>query len=100
MEMSREELKEKLKNLIDQTDEQIATLEKEAKNAEGGAKERINSVLSDAREERRKLSNKAEDLTDITDDQWEKMKDEAYKSLDTLQVKMNDLMNSVKYQLN
>jgi len=74
---SRNEFIEKLKDRLDDLDEQVEKAKKKGDELEGEARKEYEKRLKDLKENRREAEKKLKEVQAAGEDQWQGMKDEA-----------------------
>ncbi|MEE4296329.1 MAG: hypothetical protein V2J20_06905 [Wenzhouxiangella sp.] len=74
---SRNEFIEKMKNGLDDLDQQIESLKERGKKLEGEARKEYENRLNDLRDKRRETKRKLDDVRAASEERWQQIKDEA-----------------------
>lgn len=74
---SRNEFIEKMKNGLDDLDQQIEDLKQRGEKFEGEARKEYENRLHDLREKRREAKRKLDDAQSAGEERWQQLKDEA-----------------------
>lgn len=74
---SRNEFIEKMKERLDDLDENIEDLKKRGDKFEGEARKEYENRLHDLREKRREAKRKLDDIRSASEEKWQQFKDEA-----------------------